>query len=107
MAFIQKIFFILLFIFPIFIAFIRGHNNLIPITLVHIFLSFTIIGYFVALIWSFSDNIKERKTKLKDWQLFLFFLALLIINFALISIGIEKVIENNFNTTYFFQSIIL
>lgn len=106
MAYIQKIFFILLFIFPICIAFVRGHKNLIPIALLNILLGYTIIGYVIALAWSFSDNIKERRFNVKDWHLAIIFTILLAINMLFISIIIKKNIGTNSDFTYFMQSII-
>lgn len=68
---------------PTIIAFLRGHKNLIPIALLNIFLSFTFIGYFVSLIWCFSDNINKRRINLKDWQILLIFGVLSSIIFAI------------------------
>jgi hypothetical protein len=70
----------ILWIFPTFIAFVRAHKNAIPIALLNIFLSFTLIGYVVSLIWSFSDNTKNTSNvPLKDWQLLLIYIILLTI----------------------------
>ena len=65
------IFILLLFILPIAIAFVRGHNNAIPITIINLFLGATVIGYFICLAWSFNDNVDSQKglKKVKDWHL--------------------------------------
>lgn len=39
---------------PTWIALLRGHPNLMPIFIVNFFLSWTCIGWIVALAWSFS-----------------------------------------------------
>jgi hypothetical protein len=45
---------------PIIIAIFRKHSNIAPIILVSIFFSWTIIGWFIALIWAFTDNTRNR-----------------------------------------------
>lgn len=53
----------MIYIIPSFIANKRKHHNKIPIFLTNILLGFTIIGWIVALIWSFTNpphnNIKS------------------------------------------------
>lgn len=65
------IFILLFFILPIVVAFVRGHNNAIPITIINIFLGATVVGYFVCLAWSFNDNTDPKKgfKQIKDWHL--------------------------------------
>lgn len=74
------IFIILLFILPIFIAFARGHNNAIPITIINLFLGATLVGYFIVLAWSFNDNVDPKKglKQIKDWHLLIVFAVLFI-----------------------------
>lgn len=43
---------------PSIIAFKRRHNNFIPIFIVNIIGTFTGVGWVVAIIWSFTDNVK-------------------------------------------------
>lgn len=54
-------FFVLLFIIaayflPVVIAARRNHKNFMPILLTDVIFGWTVIGWFVALIWSFSSN---------------------------------------------------
>jgi hypothetical protein len=75
MSFIYTVFFTAFWLAPSVIAIIRGHKNLIPIILVNLFLSFTIIGYIISLVWSFSNNIKHEERTKDDWKIFIIFLA--------------------------------
>ena len=48
---------------PTGVALIRRHKNLIPIFLVNfIFIFFFGLGWVVALIWSFTSNVKETRS---------------------------------------------
>lgn len=47
---------------PTGIALMRRHNNFIPIFLVNLLLGITGIGWIVALIWSFTSNVKEKRS---------------------------------------------
>ena len=88
--FAVKILYLIVFVailfFPSFVAGIRNHNNFTPILLVNVILSFTIIGYIVALIWCFSDNIKKGKHKIKNPTLLLIFTGLIVSNILLSSL---------------------
>ena len=75
--------FVAILLFPSFVAGVRNHNNFTPILLVNLILSFTIIGYIIALIWSFSDNIKKRKREIKNPTLLLIFTGLILSNILL------------------------
>jgi len=60
-----KLFIILLLCFcgyflPTIIAWKRNHNNENPICLVNFFFGWTIVGWIIALIWSFTDNVEEN-----------------------------------------------
>ena len=58
---------ILLYFLPSFIAASRKHNNFTPIFIINFFTGFTLIGWFVALVWSFTDNVKkDNKAQNKD-----------------------------------------
>jgi hypothetical protein len=43
-----------LYFLPIIIAFKRGHHNRWPIFLVWFIFSWTVVGWFVALIWAYT-----------------------------------------------------
>lgn len=47
---------------PTGVALMRRHNNFIPILLVNLLLGITGIGWIVALIWSFTSNVKETRS---------------------------------------------
>jgi hypothetical protein len=83
----MELFVLVLWVFPVFIAFARGHKNAIPISILTVF---GVLGvpYVVALIWSFSSNVKkERPLKMKDWQMLVIYILLLVI-FAVIFINL-------------------
>jgi hypothetical protein len=50
-----------LYFFPTFIAAGRRHSNATPIVLVNLLLGWSMIGWLVALIWAFTDNVKPRE----------------------------------------------
>jgi hypothetical protein len=43
------------YLLPALIAICRRHHNKVPIILVNIFAGWTILGWFVAFIWSFTS----------------------------------------------------
>jgi len=47
---------------PTGVALIRQHNNFMPILLVNVLLGITGIGWIVALIWSFTSNVKDKRS---------------------------------------------
>ncbi|MBX2833950.1 MAG: superinfection immunity protein [Micavibrio sp.] len=51
-----------LVLLPSGIAVMRRHKNLIPIILVNVLLGITGIGWIIALIWSFTSNVKEKRS---------------------------------------------
>ncbi len=51
-----------LVLLPTGVALIRRHNNFIPILLVNVILGITGIGWVIALIWSFTSNVKENRS---------------------------------------------
>ena len=105
MKHLYTLFFTLLWIAPSLIAFARGHKNLIPIIIVNFLLSFTLIGYIVSLIWCFSDNTHTRRTKLKDWQLFILFIIIATISATLFMIDLQSHTKEiiNFVRVYTFE----
>ena len=74
------------FFSPIIIAYIRKHNNLIPIFLINFILGLTIIGYLIALIWSFSSNAQIRY---KDKKILLIYLLAIFLPNILIIFGLS------------------
>lgn len=48
---------IFLFFAPSYVAYSRDHRNATPIIILNIFLGWTFVGWVVALVWSFSDNV--------------------------------------------------
>ena len=71
MFIISSLFFILIWLFPSFVALVRKHNNFLPILIINLFLTFTGIGYFIALAWAFSSDVskKSNNRKVRDWHL--------------------------------------
>lgn len=47
------------YLLPTVIALARRHRNTMPVFLVNLFLGWTVAGWFVALVWSCTSNIKE------------------------------------------------
>jgi len=45
---------------PSLIARRRNHSNLFSIALVNLFFGWTLIGWFIALIWAATDNVKAE-----------------------------------------------
>lgn len=48
---------------PSIVAGSRGHGNVTPIVLVNIFLGWTVLGWFAALVWSTTNNITARPVR--------------------------------------------
>ncbi len=48
-----------LYFLPTMVAFARRHKNKMPIVLVNFFVGWTVLGWFVALVWSFTSNTNE------------------------------------------------
>ncbi len=48
-----------LYFLPLIIAAARKHNQILPITLITIFLGWTFLGWLVAIIWSFSPDVQS------------------------------------------------
>ena len=60
------IFMILLYFIPTIVSGIRRHANHTPILLTNLFVGWTFIGWFVALVWSTTNNIKPIENVDKD-----------------------------------------
>jgi hypothetical protein len=54
---------LMLLLLPIIVAACRKHRNLAPIALVTLLLGWTCIGWLVALIWAFTDNVAPRAAR--------------------------------------------
>lgn len=48
-----------LYFLPLIIAAARKHNQILPITLITIFLGWTFLGWLVAIIWSLSPDVQN------------------------------------------------
>ena len=53
---------VLLHFLPTLIALLRGHHNGFPIFLTNLLLGWTVIGWIVALIWSFTATERRVRT---------------------------------------------
>lgn len=49
------------YLMPSIIACYRRHRNAVPITLVNALFGWTVIGWFLALIWGMTCNVKGVK----------------------------------------------
>lgn len=87
----------IIFIFPIIVAFLRGHRNAISITLVNIFFGLTVIGYLIALIWCFSDNCdaKKKNKDIKDWHFLIALFVLFVITFSWYNILVTRILNQS------------
>jgi len=46
---------------PVILAYVRKHNNLLPITLLTIFLGWTFFGWLAAVLWALNSDVKEKE----------------------------------------------
>lgn len=97
MLFLGNVFYAIIFMmiwfFPSFVAKVRNHNNFIPIFLVNLLLSFTLIGYIVSLIWAFSDNTENgKRQKIKNPTLLLIFGSIVILSTILSSFYVNTIV---------------
>lgn len=51
---------VLVYLLPWFIAAWRDHNNQGAIALLNLLLGWTFLGWVAALVWSATNNVKER-----------------------------------------------
>ncbi len=51
---------IILLFWPVYVAKTRKHNNTIPIILLNTFTFWTYFGWIGALVWSFTDNVRDK-----------------------------------------------
>lgn len=49
-----------IYFIPVIIAYIRKHNNIIPITLLTILAGWTFFGWLAAVLWSLNSDVKEE-----------------------------------------------
>jgi len=50
---------VILYVLPSIIAYVRKHNNISPIILINIVFGWTLLGWFLALVWCLTDNVEE------------------------------------------------
>ena len=50
---------ILGYVLPTLVAVSRKHNNAAPIALVNVFFGVTFVGWWAALIWACTDNVRS------------------------------------------------
>ena len=50
---------LVLYFIPIIISGIRNHKNGMAIAMVNLFTGWTVIGWIIALVWSFTDNVNK------------------------------------------------
>ena len=60
-ALVAAVLFLVLYFAPTVVAVMRKHNNAAPIFLTNLFTGATVIGWLIAFIWAFSDNVKRRR----------------------------------------------
>lgn len=64
--------FLIIYFLPTLIARKRFHRNMTPIFLTNLFFGWTGLGWFIALIWSVSDNVipenVRTKGEIKDFR---------------------------------------
>jgi hypothetical protein len=56
------VFSLLVYFLPTIIAIKRVHNNSVPILILNIFLGWTFLGWVLALVWSFTANVKRNES---------------------------------------------
>jgi hypothetical protein len=56
------IFSLLVYFIPSIIAIKRKHNNSVSILILNIFLGWTFLGWVLALVWSFTDNVRRHES---------------------------------------------
>jgi len=60
----------LLYFVPCFVALSRCHNNKVPIIILTLFLGWTFLGWVIALVWSFTDNVNKEELAETDGLFF-------------------------------------
>jgi len=51
---------LVIYFVPVIVAYIRKHKNIIPITILTIFLGWTFIGWLASLMWALNSDICEE-----------------------------------------------
>jgi len=46
---------------PIIIAFVRKHNNFVPICLLNIFAGWTFLGWLASLLWALNSDVNKAQ----------------------------------------------
>jgi hypothetical protein len=52
---------LIFYVVPLMIAASRRHRNFAAIAVTNLLLGWTAVGWVVALIWAFTDNVKPKK----------------------------------------------
>lgn len=50
---------LVIYFVPVIVAYIRKHNNILPITILTIFLGWTFLGWLAALLWALNSDIAD------------------------------------------------
>lgn len=50
-----------IYFIPVVIAYIRKHNNILPIAILTIFLGWTFFGWLAAVLWALNSDINEEE----------------------------------------------
>ena len=62
-AFLTFVAVLFVYMLPAFVAGLRNHRNTAPITVITVFLGWTLIGWVAALAWSLSDQAEAGESK--------------------------------------------
>lgn len=57
---IGMIILVLIYLLPTMVAASRGHNNCLAIAGLNIMTGFTGVGWVAAMVWSLTNNVKEK-----------------------------------------------
>ncbi len=58
------LFSLLVYFIPSVVAIKRKHNNSVSILILNIFLGWTFLGWVLALVWSFTDNVRRHESNI-------------------------------------------
>ncbi len=58
---VASVVFLTIYFMPVLVAYIRGHKNILAISLMTLFLGWTLYGWIAALLWSLNCDIEEDK----------------------------------------------
>lgn len=52
---------LVLYVVPSVVAYVRDHQNLMPILILNLFFGWTLLGWVICLAWSFTSDVKESR----------------------------------------------